>query len=482
MLRERADLIRNILYVADLVALSLNFFLVYAFILHYRSLIGGLDLVPGMKVIRIPAEPGQYLQAYWLALLLWAVVLKKQGEYHHLRVQTYGKATVSLLVSGLLFFVPFTSFAFLLKYDFLSRIYMVLYTVSSVIWLLVNRLLVLSIAHTMRSRGHNTYNILIVGTGRRAQEYLSLALRHKEWGYRIVGFLDRDPKIVGKKISEYPVLGSLDDLPRILENSVIDEVVFVVPRSWLPTIEKCILYCEAVGVPATLATDFFDLEIASGVPKELDGFTYLTFETSRLKNTELAVKRTMDILFSTIVLILTAPLLFLVAVLIRIDSPGGVLFKQLRCGRNGRRFFVYKFRSMVSNAETRLEELKHRNEMTGPVFKMTDDPRLTRVGRFLRKTSLDEFPQFWNVLKGDMSLVGPRPPIPKEVKQYEPWQRRRLSMKPGITCIWQVSGRNKIGFEDWMKLDLQYIDRWSLWLDIKILFLTVNAVLKQTGK
>lgn len=482
MLKERADLIRNVLYVADLVALSLNFFLVYAFVLHYRSLIGGLDLIPGAIVLRMPADPGEYLQAYWLALLLWAIVLKKRGEYHHLRVQTYGKATISLLFSGFLFFVPFTSFAFLLKYDFLSRIYMVLYTMSSVIWLLVNRLLVLSIAHMMRRRGHNIYSILIVGTGRRAQEYLSLALRHKEWGFRIAGFLDKDPKIVGKKISEYSVLGSLDDLPRILENSVIDEVVFVVPRNWLPTIEKCILYCEAVGVPATLATDFFDLEIASGVPRELDGFTYLTFETNRLKSTELAVKRTMDVVFSAVVLVLTAPFLGLIALLIRLDSPGSVLFKQVRCGRNGRRFFVYKFRSMVSNAENRLEELKSRNEMTGPVFKMTNDPRLTRIGRFLRKTSLDEFPQFWNVLKGDMSLVGPRPPIPKEVKQYEPWQRRRLSMKPGITCIWQVSGRNKIGFEDWMKMDLQYIDRWSLWLDIKILFLTVNAVLKQTGK
>ncbi len=481
MLRERADFIRNILYIADLVALSFNFFLVYAIILHYRSWIG-MDLFPGVELIQTPAQPGQYLEAYWLALFIWAIVLKKQGEYRHLRIQTYSKAVTNLLLSGLFFFISFTSFAFLLKFEFLSRVYMVCYTLSSAGLLLVNRLIILSIAQTMRSRGYNTYNILIVGTGRRAQEYLSLALRHKEWGFRIVGFVDKDPMIAGKKISEYPVLGSLDDIPKILENNVIDEVVFVVPRNWLPTIEKCILYCEAVGVPSTLATNFFDLEIASGVPKELDGFTYLTFETRHLKGAELVVKRTMDILLSMMMLILTFPILFLIAVLIKVDSPGPIFFRQLRCGQNGRRFFVYKFRSMVSDAEARLEELKHKNEMTGPVFKITNDPRLTRVGRFLRRTSLDEFPQFWNVLKGDMSLVGPRPPIPKEVKQYEPWQRRRLSMKPGITCIWQVSGRNKIGFEDWMKLDLQYIDRWSLWMDCKILLMTVNAVLKQTGK
>lgn len=481
MLKERAELIRNILYVADLIALSLNFLLVYVFVLRYRSLNLG-NFLPGAEVIQMPAGPGHYLQAYWLALLVWAIVLKKQGEYHHLRVQTYDKAIVNLLFSGALFFILFTSVAFLLKQTFLSRIYIALYTASSVVWLLANRLLVLTIARTMRRRGHNSYNILIVGTGRRAQGFLSLALRHKEWGYRIVGFLDRDPNMTGKKISEYPVLGSLDDLPKILEGRVIDEVVFIIPRNWLPTIEKCILYCEAVGVPATLATDFFDLEIACGVPKELDGFTYLTFETSHLKETELLVKRTVDILASSTVLALCLPLFALIWLAIRLDSPGPIFFRQTRSGFNGRRFTLYKFRSMIRNAEERLDELKASNEMTGPVFKMTNDPRLTRVGRILRRTSLDEFPQFWNVLRGDMSLVGPRPPIPKEVEQYEPWQRRRLSMKPGITCIWQVSGRNKIGFEDWMKMDLQYIDCWSLWLDLKILALTVRAVLWQTGK
>ena len=481
MLRERADFIRNVLYIVDLVVLSANFFLIYAFVLHYTAIVP-VDIVPGTAIMNTPAEPIQYLQAYWLALVLWAIVLKKQGEYHHLRIQTYARAIGSLFVSGVLFFIPFTSFAFLLDFDFLSRIYMVLYTVSSVVLLIISRLIVLFLAHAMRSRGYNTYNILIVGTGRRAQEYLSLALRHKEWGYRIAGFIDKDPKMVGKKISEYPVLGSLDELPKILEGTVIDEVVFVVPRGWLPTIEKCILYCEAVGVPATLATDFFDLEIASGVPKELDGFTYLTFETSRMKNTELVLKRAMDLVLSGAVLVFLSPLFLILAILIKTDSPGPVFFKQVRCGKNGRRFHVYKFRSMVVDAEAKLEELRDKNEMTGPVFKMTKDPRLTRVGSILRRTSLDEFPQFWNVFRGDMSLVGPRPPIPKEVEQYEPWQRRRLSMKPGITCIWQVSGRNEIAFEDWMKLDLQYIDRWSLWLDIKILLQTVSAVLKQTGK
>ncbi len=481
MMRERTEFVRNSLYIGDLVIVSVHFFLLYALILHYRSF-HFLDVIPRVEIIRTPASPEVYMRVYWLVLVIWAILLKRRGEYHYLRLQTYEKIFVSHVVNGFLFFVFFTSFAFVFKFHFLSRLFMVIYTSSSVILLLINRYIVLSVSHIARSRGHNIHNILIVGTGRRAQEFLSLAVKHKEWGYRIVGFMDKDPHMVEKGVGGYPVLGTLDDLPKVLENTVIDEVVFVVPRAWLPVIEKCILYCEAVGVPATLSTDFFDLEIASGIPKQFDGFTYLTFETSRLKDTELIVKRTVDILASLVVLILCLPLFAIISLAIRAESPGPIYFSQLRSGLNGRRFKLYKFRSMVLDAEKRLEELRNQNEMTGPVFKMTNDPRLTRVGRILRKTSLDEFPQFLNVLKGDMSLVGPRPPIPKEVEQYEPWQRRRLSMKPGITCIWQVSGRNKIGFEDWMKLDLQYIDRWSLWLDFKIIILTFRAVLGQTGK
>ena len=288
MLRERAEFARNVLYVADLVIVSVNFFAVYTFILYHGSL-HWIDFIPGVDVIPVPAEPGQYLQAYWLVLVIWAVLLKKRGEYRYLRLQTNAKIFTRYFFSGVLFFVFFTSFAFLLKFGFLSRVFIAIYTVTSVLWLLIDRLFVLAAAHYMRTRGHNVHHILIVGTGRRAQEFLSIALRHKEWGYRIVGFLDKEPKTAEKGISGYPVLGSLDDMPKVLEKTVIDEVVFVVPRSWLPVIEKCILYCEAVGVPATLATDFFDLEMASGVPKEMDGFTYLTFETRRLKSPELIV-------------------------------------------------------------------------------------------------------------------------------------------------------------------------------------------------
>ena len=215
MLRERAEFMRNVLYVVDLIAVSVHFFVLYAFISHVGAL-ERIDLIPGVEVLKPPAEPGQYLQAYWLALVIWAILLKRRGEYHYLRIQTYRKIFSNYFINGFLFFISFTSIAFLLKFAFLSRLFMVVYTLTSVLWLLANRFIVLVTAHMLRRRGHNAHNILIVGTGRRAQEFLSLALRHKEWGYRIAGFLDKDPKLVEKGISGYPVLGSLDDLPKVL--------------------------------------------------------------------------------------------------------------------------------------------------------------------------------------------------------------------------------------------------------------------------
>lgn len=479
-MKERTEFIRNLLYVSELVLISVNFFAVYYLIANF-SLFYRLDLIPEARVVTAPLSIDLYLRVYWVVLAIWAILLRVRGDYQHLRLQTYYRVVVGYLVNGLLFFGFFSTAAFVFKFHFVSRLFMAVYASSSTLLLLLGRVIVLSAAHYYRSKGHNARNIMLVGTGRRAQEFLSLLARHREWGYRVTVLLDNETAMVGKRVAGHPVVGTIDDLPRLLEENVVDEVVFVVPRAWLQEIEKCILYCEAVGVPATLSTDFFDLEIAYGVPKEMDGFTYLTFETSRLKESELAIKRLVDIIVSGIALLFLIPVFVATAILIKISSPGPVFFKQVRSGRNGRRFMLYKFRSMVPDAEKKLEGLKEQNEMSGPVFKMENDPRVTAIGRFIRKWSIDELPQFWNVFKGDMSLVGPRPPIPKEVEQYEPWQRRRLSMKPGITCIWQVSGRNNIDFDDWMKLDLQYIDRWTPWLDIKIVFLTVKAVLARSG-
>ena len=479
MLKERAEFVRTVLYFVDLLIITVAFFFSHYFFFHFRSLYK-LDLMPSIDLIKTPADLNLYLRVYLLSLVIWAVLLRARGQYH-LRVQTYPKMVAVQLLNGFIFFGIFSSAAFIFRFEFVSRLLIIFYICLCILLILSNRFLTMYTAYRVRSQGHNYRNVLLVGTGNRARDFMNLIVRHKEWGYRIVGVLDQEARKVGQSVYGHPIVGTLENLPQLLEKSVVDEVVFVVPRSWLKEIEKSILYCEAVGVPATLSTDFFDLEIARGVPMEMEGKTFLSFQTRRLRDPELLVKRTMDIVFSLTVLIVTSPLLLLLIFVVKLTSKGPVFFKQIRSGRSGRKFVLYKFRSMVEGAEQKLEELRRHNEMSGPVFKMENDPRLTRIGKFLRKTSLDEFPQFWNVLKGDMSLVGPRPPLPSEVLQYEPWQRRRLSMKPGITCLWQVSGRNEINFENWMKLDLRYIDNWSVWLDLKILVQTVQVVLTGRG-
>jgi len=232
----------------------------------------------------------------------------------------------------------------------------------------------------------------------------------------------------------------------------------------------------------SVAVDYFNLKISRIRQTEFEGFPLLTFESAPNTLWPLIIKRAFDLVVSGALLVLLSPLFLLIALIVKFTSKGPVFFRQERCGLNGRRFTLYKFRTMIDDAESRINELLMKNEMKGPAFKFAKDPRITRVGKFLRVSSIDELPQLWNVFVGDMSLVGPRPPLPAEVKKYEPWHRRRLSMRPGITCLWQVSGRNKItDFDEWAKLDLEYIDKWSLWLDAAILLKTVPVVLLGIG-
>ena len=273
--------------------------------------------------------------------------------------------------------------------------------------------------------------------------------------------------------------GGLEDLKVIIENHVVDEVVITLPmKSFYSEIEQIITVCEQVGVEVKIPTDLFSLRLAKSSISNYHDIQVLEFYTSPKMTPQLIIKRGIDVLVSAILLLVLSPILLLIAFLINMTSKGPVLFSQQRIGYNGRNFNCLKFRSMVENAEALKKDLASLNEQEGPVFKMKNDPRVTKVGQFLRKTSMDELPQLFNVLKGEMSLVGLRPPVPGEVSEYELESRRRLSMKPGITCLWQVNGRNSIPFEKWMELDRNYIDNWTLWLDMKILFQTIPAILK----
>jgi exopolysaccharide biosynthesis polyprenyl glycosylphosphotransferase len=310
---------------------------------------------------------------------------------------------------------------------------------------------------------------VLVGTPAENQEIVDVIHRHPEWSLDVMAQMNLNVQ-------------SAEDLEKLLRDNPVDVVIFTSGKSSLSEVESAILACEVEGVEAWLVADFVRTSIARPTMDEVMGKPMIVFRSAPEVSWALLFKGAFDRLGAAVLLVLLSPLLLAIALLIKLSSRGPVLFKQERCGVRGRVFVMHKFRSMVSDAEQRQAELMVFNEMDGPVFKIARDPRITGIGRFLRRTSLDELPQLVNVLMGKMSLVGPRPLPVREVRQFKsPWQRRRLSMKPGITCLWQIAGRNTVGFEEWMRLDLQYIDTWSLWLDFKILVKTIPVVLMGKG-
>ena len=299
-----------------------------------------------------------------------------------------------------------------------------------------------------------------------------------DYGVRLLGFLDEEPGQIqlSQTYQRYP----LGQLPQLLRRHVIDEIIFAVDSSKLDKMEEIFLFCEEEGVRTRVVLDFFPHINSQVYLEHLGSKPLLTFSAAPHDEVRLLLKRTTDLILAAAALVLLLPFMLVLALLIRLTSPGPAIFRQQRCGLNGRRFTFYKFRSMCSNAEELKASLMHLNHKS-TAFKIPDDPRLTPLGRFLRKFSIDEWPQLWNVVKGDMSLVGPRPPVPEEVEQYQNWQRRRLRMRPGLTCLWAIAGRDKLDFDTWMKLDLQYIDSWSLELDWEIILRTIPHVLTGHG-
>ncbi len=332
-----------------------------------------------------------------------------------------------------------------------------------------------------RKGGRSFKNVLIVGTGKPAQIITDNILAHPGQGLHILGFLDWDIDRRLRRFRDIPVIGTLADLPKMAKNQQLDMVIFAVGYRTLGRVAGTIGLCSRLGIPTTVITDILgDLPVRQS-PGEFFGKPGVQLDTSPTHGWKTSAKTVADRFMAAIALVLSLPVFAVVAAMIKIDSEGPVFFRQMRVGLNGRRFTLYKFRTMVDGAEQNQAALAELNEMSGPVFKITNDPRITRLGRFLRRTSIDELPQLWNILKGEMSLVGPRPPLPAEVVNYDGWERRRLSVKPGLTCLWQIGGRNKVDFDEWMKLDLEYIDSWSLKKDAEILVKTIPTVLRGTG-
>jgi len=417
-------------------------------------------------------------------IILWHALFSMCGLYASRRlsgrlaeVADIVKATSlgSLCLAGasLLFHIRMATLAFVVVFWGLSTLMLV-----------CSRLMMRAVLVQTRLHGRNLRFMLIVGSNARAVQFADKINASPELGYRVIGFADQHWEGIGQVSQRgYSIACDLESLPDFLRKSVVDEVVIALPiRSFHDDASRIAALCEQQGILSRVLTNIFNLKMAHSHAEDLEGDSWITHHNGVSEGWPLVVKRIVDFVVALVVVVAILPVMLVVALLIRISSPGPVLFAQKRVGHNKRKFTMYKFRTMVIDAEKQMEQLQHLNEVSGPVFKIKNDPRITPIGRLLRKTSLDELPQLFSVLKGDMSLVGPRPlPIRDYEGFNEDWQRRRFSVKPGITCLWQVQGRSSISFEKWMELDLQYIDKWSLWLDLQILLQTIPAVLKGSG-
>jgi exopolysaccharide biosynthesis polyprenyl glycosylphosphotransferase len=367
---------------------------------------------------------------------------------------------------------------FLFNRDDVSRLFLIGYFPSVLAGMVGVRSAVRRWLRRRRSAGKGLVHVLVVGSGSIAEGFSLEATAHAEAGIHIVGYLEA----AGTSLLDYRRLGEVADLPVVLEHIVVDEVVVCLPldRWWL--IASVARIAEQQGKTIRIPMQVPGISNAHSRLDHLAGVPVLSLVCAPDHPVAIATKRAADVVLATVALLVLAPLMAMVAGLIAVVDGRPVLFFQRRVGLHGRNFRLVKFRTMVPDAERRLDEVAHLNERDGPVFKAARDPRMTRLGRQLRAASLDELPQFWNVLKGDMSLVGPRPALPGEVEHYDPWHRRRLSMKPGITGLWQVSNRNDPRFDSWVARDLEYIDTWSLLSDLKILLRTLPAVVRLTGR
>ena len=387
-----------------------------------------------------------------------------------------------LLSAGAIFLLMIILY-FLFKLYTVSRTFIVLIPFFGFILLFSLRILEYKIFKQYRAKGFNYLNIVLLADTSSLPLIESL-LEHKEWGYKIVAIFTSSDAIKEKYEETIIILpeGYIEVLNDLMEVDMIDEVLYIKNKISPSEIRKIVRSCEELGVVFSLMYRDEKMTLSNAVKTEIADRKFLTFINVPHNTFALGIKKVMDIFGSLLGIIVLSPLLIVLSIMIRLSSPGAVIYKQPRVGLRGRQFELYKFRTMVANADELRKELEELNEADGPAFKIADDPRVTRVGKFLRKSGLDELPQLFNILKGEMSLIGPRPPIPEETTQYERWQLRRLSVKPGLSCFWQVKpDRNNIKFEKWMELDLAYIDNWSLRLDFVILMKTVKTIFHKTG-
>jgi len=472
VIAERARLVNGAYLLTDLGATAAALGVAYL----GRTLVSA-EAMPFVNALLPPF--GWYLPLLALIFVIWPLVFYALGLYGRhgrtLHTETSGLVT-GVGVAGLVLM----ALIFGAKLTYISRPVIVLFLLLDVLFVAGGRRLVRGLL-----LGGDARRALLVAGGQAEVEQAAAAIdAHRDWGLEVVGLVT-DGRWSETTDSPHPVLGQYRDIPRIAQETHAAEVIIAPAVDHLDELRQIgpiISALETQGTVVRLAVNFLPRSIARLSFDELSAeLPLLTFSASPGNEVRLALRRVADVVLAAGLLVILTPVLLAIAIAIKVASPGPVLFRQTRCGLHGRRFTFLKFRTMRPDADRLKALLKPFNEMDGPAFKMTNDPRVFPFGGFLRRTSLDELPQLWNILQGHMSFIGPRPSVVEEVEQYEPWQRRRLSMKPGLTCLWQVSGRNELTFDEWMRLDLEYIDNWSLWLDVKIALKTVPAVLLGRG-
>jgi exopolysaccharide biosynthesis polyprenyl glycosylphosphotransferase len=445
----------------------------------------GIVLSDGMTFARFMALRIKLSNGLLFALLLiaWHNLFILCGLYVSKRLTTTWVSVLEVCKATSLAAVLLIALARVFRTHLGTPTFVIVFWVFCTAGMVGGRLATRSLLLALRSRGKNRRFILIVGTNDRALDFAHLIAGRPELGYKIVGFVDDD----WSGIQKFEATGlvrscTFSGLADFLRHTVVDEAAMFLPlRSYYEHAAQFVSLCEQHGIAIRFDSQIFNFKNSYSQAQDWEGSQVVAISGSP-EIWPTVVKRVLDCVFSGLLLVLLTPLFFVVAVLVKCTSPGSILFRQTRIGLNKRQFQIYKFRTMIANAEQIQDALLPMNEMAGPVFKITNDPRVTPLGRVLRKTSIDELPQLFNVLKGEMSLVGPRAMSLRDYQLFDQdWQRRRFSVKPGITCLWQVNGRSSIPFEQWMELDMQYIDKWSLWLDFKILARTVPAVLRGTG-
>lgn len=424
-------------------------------------------------------ELEQYLWILWVVVPSWPIIFKRMGLYNGVLKAELSELVYALMRAVVVGALIITTAIFAADDNLFSRLLFGIFIIVNFVLLLAEKIILRNI-WARAQKNVKDRQVVLVSNPEGVFKFTNLVSKDEDIRLKILGYFS----INGDQsyVDGISCLGSLKNFNHFLIQKTVDEVIFVLPKDYISDMEEYIVTCEELGITVRMLLDLYDLKISKTQISYMGNIPMLIFHTVSLNEDQQFIKRLIDIFVSLIGLFITGILYIILGPIIKLQSPGPVLYSQPRVGRNGRIFKCYKFRSMYADADERKKELEHLNKMKGAIFKIENDPRITPIGKIIRKYSLDEFPQFWNVLKGEMSLVGTRPPTVDEVKQYENRHWRRLSIKPGITGLWQVSGRNNIeDFDEIVALDVKYIDNWSIWLDLKIIAKTVVAVFKKTG-